>query len=60
MARIGRTSLTMEHAAVRRDSGDLAVEGISTLVVFDYASHAPVPVPDEIRRAIVALEGRDL
>lgn len=58
VTRIGRTSLTMEHAAVSASRKRLAVEGTSTLVIFDYANGRPEPVPIEIREAIGQLEGR--
>lgn len=60
VTRIGRTSLTMEHVAVGKAHGAIAVDGTSTLVVFDYAANRPEPVPEAIREAIGALEGRRL
>ncbi len=60
VSRIGRTSLTMDHLAVSRSLGQVAVEGSSTLVVFDYKTQSPTPVPDAIRKAIIALEGGDI
>jgi acyl-CoA thioester hydrolase len=57
IARIGRTSLVMEHAILGEASGALVADGSSTIVVFDYEAQTPTPVPDEIRRAIEALEG---
>lgn len=59
IVRIGRTSLTMEHVAVSLFSHKrLAVDGTSTLVIFDYAANRPEPVPEDIRLAIEGLEGR--
>ncbi len=60
VTKIGRTSFAMEHALVSASGRAVAAEGRSTLVVFDYKANAPVPVPDDVRRAIAALEGRDL
>lgn len=60
IAKIGRTSLTMEHVAVSLAGRNLAVDGTSTLVVFDYANGRPEPVPAGIRAAIESLEGRPL
>jgi acyl-CoA thioester hydrolase len=57
IARIGRTSLVMEHAILGEESGALVADGSSTIVVFDYEAQTPTPVPVEIRRAIEALEG---
>jgi acyl-CoA thioester hydrolase len=60
VTRIGRTSFAMEHALVSASARAVAAEGRSTLVVFDYQANTPVPVPDDVRRAISALEGKDL
>lgn len=60
VTRIGRTSFTMEHALVIASARAIAAEGKSTIVVYDYKSSTPVPVPDDARVAISALEGRTL
>jgi acyl-CoA thioester hydrolase len=56
--RIGRSSVGLEHAIVSENQGALVTEGSSTIVVFDYRANKPHPVPDSIRHAIEALEGR--
>ena len=56
VTRIGRTSLTMDHLAVSRSHREVAIEGSSTLVVFDYRTQKPTPVPESIRQAITSLE----
>ncbi len=53
---IGRTSMTMIHA-LHSCAGALVADGESTIVAFDYKAQRPVPVPEEIRAAIAALEG---
>ena len=58
ITRIGRSSLTMEHRLVSEAQGAIAAQGTSTLVVFDYNINAPHPVPDAVRQAVAALEGR--
>lgn len=58
VTRIGRTSITMEHELFTHSNQALAAEGKSTIVVFDYTTNRPHPVPDSIRRAIEALEGQ--
>jgi acyl-CoA thioester hydrolase len=58
IVRIGRTSLSMEHALVSQASRGIAAESKSILVLYDYAAGRPVPIPDEIRRAIEAIEGK--
>jgi len=57
VTRIGRTSLTIEHELVTSSDRAVAAEGKSTIVVFDYNTNRPHPVPDTIRRAIESLEG---
>ena len=56
VTRIGRTSLTIEHELLTQSNQALAAEGKSTIVVFDYTTNRPHPVPDPIRRAIEAVE----
>ena len=58
VSRIGRTSFTMDHVAVSQKSQEIGVDGTSTLVVFDYKTHRPEPVPQETRQAIEMLEGK--
>jgi len=60
VTRIGRTSLAMEHALVSQASRAIVAESKSTLVVYDYAASRPVPIPDQVRRAIEAIEGKPL
>jgi acyl-CoA thioester hydrolase len=57
VARIGRTSLGLEHAIVSQSQDAVAAEGTSTIVVFDYGANQPHPVPPLIRQAIHDLEG---
>jgi acyl-CoA thioester hydrolase len=57
VGRIGRTSLTMDHRLISEAAGALAAEATSTLVLLDYTSQKPHPVPDPVRQAIAALEG---
>jgi acyl-CoA thioester hydrolase len=60
VSRIGRTSLQMDGVVVQAEGRALAAESRSTIVVFDYQSGMPVPVPLEIREAMEAIEGRSL
>ena len=60
VTRIGRTSVTMSHAVWSQRQQALVADGDSTVVVFDYRTQRPVPVPDSIRQAIEKLEGRSL
>jgi acyl-CoA thioester hydrolase len=58
VARIGRTSLGLEHAIVSESQQAVAAEGTSTIVVFDFRSNKPLPVPPSLRQAIEELQGR--
>jgi len=58
ITRLGRSSMTMEHRVTSDAADNVAADAESTLVVFDYARQAPHPIPDAVRAAIAALEGR--
>ncbi|HEY2841169.1 MAG TPA: thioesterase family protein [Pirellulales bacterium] len=58
IARIGRSSVTMEHRIVSTAQNVIAAEAESTMVVFDYRAGKSHPVPDELRAAIEQIEGR--
>ncbi len=58
IARIGRTSLTMTHRVESQSQQAIVAEAESTMVVFDYATSTPHPVPDSLRAAIEGIEGR--
>jgi acyl-CoA thioester hydrolase len=60
ITRIGRSSATMTHAIWSQQQRALVADGESTIVMFDYHTQRPVPVPDSIRQAIGKLEGRTL
>jgi acyl-CoA thioester hydrolase len=57
VASIGRTSLTMEHAICSLEQKALVAESTSVIVVFNYQTQRPTPVPAEVREAIERLEG---
>jgi acyl-CoA thioester hydrolase len=58
ITRLGRSSMTMDHRVASAAGGNLAADAESTLVVFDYSRQASHPIPDTVRAAIAALEGR--
>jgi len=60
VTRIGRSSLTVTHGVYSETRREIAVEGETVLVVFDYGAQRPVRVPDAIRDAIGQLEGREI
>jgi len=59
--RIGRTSVTFDHAAYRiGDDGEddtLMVTAKQTLVLIDVRGRKPVPVPETYRERLAAFEG---
>jgi acyl-CoA thioester hydrolase len=59
ITRLGRTSLTMVHAVASAAQEAIVAEGDSTVVVFDYLANRPHPIPEKLRAAIAALEGRE-
>jgi acyl-CoA thioesterase FadM len=59
VTRLGRSSLRTEYRATAAD-GRTVAEGFETLVWVDPEGKASVPIPEDIRRAIEALEGSRL
>src|SRR5262249_23202046 len=57
LARVEADRFTLEHRVVSRRLRAVAAEGEGTVVTFDYARGRKVPVPDELRRRLAALEG---
>jgi tol-pal system-associated acyl-CoA thioesterase len=60
VSRIGRTSVTYEHAAYRLPDETLMVTATQTLVLVEVSSRRPRRVPDELRERIRSFEGSDL
>jgi acyl-CoA thioester hydrolase len=58
IARIGNSSIRMEHRIVSRNLDDIAAEVDSTLVMLDYKRNKPVTVSAEVRSVIGGLEGK--
>jgi acyl-CoA thioester hydrolase len=58
VTQLGRTSLTMKHAVFSERLGAIAADGESVIVVFDYDTHRPVRIPEEIRATMERMEGR--
>jgi acyl-CoA thioester hydrolase len=52
----GRTSLTMEHVIVSSRQNAIVAESTSVIVVFNYETQRPIPIPAEVRQAIEHLE----
>ncbi len=60
VTRIGRTSITMEHAVWSTAQQAVVADGHSTVVVFDYVAHQKREVPATVRATIEQLEGREI
>jgi acyl-CoA thioester hydrolase len=57
---IGNSSLKMAHAIVSANHQKIAAEVDSTIVLFDYPNNRTARIPEHVRDAIKALEGREL
>ena len=55
--RIGRTSVTYDHAAYRLDDDRLMVTAKQTLVLIDLEQRRPVEIPESFRDVVAAFEG---
>ena len=60
VVRLGRSSFAMEQIVVSETLRDVAAEGRSTVVVFNYASGTSTPIPQNLRHAFEALAGQPL
>lgn len=60
VARIGRTSVTYEHAAHRLPDDLLMVTAQQTVVLVDPVERRPMPIPDGFRARVAAFEGESL
>ena len=57
MERIGRTSVTFDHAAYRLDDDVLMVTAKQTLVLIEVEARRPVEIPESYRALVGAFEG---
>jgi len=57
VSRLGRSSLTMEHVVYSETHGEIAADGSSVIVIFNYETNRPTRIPDEVRAAIEQVEG---
>ena len=49
---LGRTSFTYDYELVNVATGERVASARSVQVCFDYATQAPVPIPEELRRLL--------
>ncbi|MGH7545911.1 MAG: acyl-CoA thioesterase [Gemmatimonadota bacterium] len=60
VSEIGGKSFRMEYEARDEETGAVVAEGHTVLVAYDYARRVSVPVPEAVREATEAFEGRRL
>jgi acyl-CoA thioester hydrolase len=60
VTKLGRASMVIEHLVYSERLADVAADGSSTVVLFDYAANKPRRMPEELREAVERLEGRPL
>ena len=60
VSRIGRTSVTYEHAAYRDEDDALMVTATQTLVLVDLEERKACEIPERFRRTIADFEGDDV
>jgi acyl-CoA thioester hydrolase len=58
VARIGTSSMVVEHAIASVKLGAIVADGTSTIVNYDYNAGRSLPVTDALRRAIKDVEAR--
>ncbi len=56
ITRLGRSSLSMQHAILSQSLGQIAAEGDSTVVIFDYKANRSQAIPDAVRELIEQAE----
>lgn len=60
VTRLGRSSFNMEHRLISLGQQEIVADGDSTIVCFNYAQQRSARLPEEMRRAVEALEGKSL
>jgi len=56
VTKLGRTSFTMGYRIHSVTLGAVAAEGQGVCVMFDYQRGEKIPIPDDLRSAVLALE----
>ena len=55
ITKVGRSSMQIEHALWSVNKGEVAADGDSTVVLFDYDAQKSFPISDELRKRIEEL-----
>jgi acyl-CoA thioester hydrolase len=57
VSQVGDDRFTLEHHIISEKLNALVAEGSGLIVTYDYAKERKAPIPDEIRRKLVELQG---
>ncbi len=57
ITRVGRSSMALSHRLVNQETQEIAAEGESTVVIFDFEKQRPVRMPQDVRDAIEKFQG---
>jgi len=58
VAKVGRSSLVIEHVVYSEKLDAVAADGQGTIVLFDYQTQRPQRMPEDVRAAVEKMEGR--
>jgi acyl-CoA thioester hydrolase len=56
LARVGNSSIRIEHQLISLTQNEIAAEAVSTIVAFDFEKQVSLAVPDSMRAAMRKLE----
>lgn len=56
LARVGNSSIRIEHRLISLTQNEIAAEAVSTIVAFDFEDQVPLSVPDNMRSGMRKLE----
>ena len=57
VVKLGRTSLTVAHRIVNDESGEVAADGESVIVIFDFKNQRPMRMPEDVKQAVIDFQG---
>ena len=57
VSKLGRSSLTVAHRIINEQTGEIAAEGESVIVIFDFENQRPVRMPADVKQAVAAFQG---
>jgi len=57
VTKLGRTSLTVAHRIVNDQTSEIAAEGESVIVIFDFENQRPVRMPKDVKESVFDYQG---